>query len=176
VSVDVKHFNVALPNRFAAKHFLHWHGFTMNRSALVQLLKLIPTFIVGKRDAYHAKAFMGDLAKRLAKRIQISTDALKAYPSAIESAFGCEIDAGVIVKTYSVVITVASGGIGMVALCANKTPNFIALNMRAFQTNHFLVEDFRATRADANTKPHDGITMHAGHALNAANGIAFGQH
>lgn len=65
--------------------------------------KLIPSFIIGKRDAYHAKAFMSDLAERMAKRIQISTDALKAYPDAIESAFGCEIDAGVIVKTYSVV-------------------------------------------------------------------------
>ncbi len=29
--------------------------------------KLIPTFIVGKRDAYHAKAFMSDLAGRMAK-------------------------------------------------------------------------------------------------------------
>jgi IS1 family transposase len=65
--------------------------------------KLIPTFLVGKRDAYHANAFMSDLAKRMAKRIQVSTDALKAYPGAIESAFGCEVDAGVIVKTYSVV-------------------------------------------------------------------------
>jgi IS1 family transposase len=65
--------------------------------------KLIPSFVVGKRDAYHAKAFMGDLAMRMAKRIQLSTDALKVYPDAIESAFGCEIDAGVIVKTYSVV-------------------------------------------------------------------------
>ena len=27
--------------------------------------KLIPSFIVGKRDAYHAKAFMADLAGRL---------------------------------------------------------------------------------------------------------------
>jgi transposase-like protein len=29
--------------------------------------KLIPSFIVGKRDAYHAKAFMDDLASRMAK-------------------------------------------------------------------------------------------------------------
>jgi len=65
--------------------------------------KLIPSFVVGKRDAYHANAFMADLAKRMAKRIQVSTDALKAYPGAIEGAFGCEVDAGVIVKTYSVV-------------------------------------------------------------------------
>src|ERR1051325_2924881 len=36
--------------------------------------KLIPTFIVGKRDTYHARAFMDDLAGRMANRIQVSTD------------------------------------------------------------------------------------------------------
>jgi hypothetical protein len=33
--------------------------------------KLIPSFIVGKRDAYHAKAFISDLAGRLKKRVQV---------------------------------------------------------------------------------------------------------
>jgi IS1 family transposase len=64
--------------------------------------KLIPSFIVGKRDAYHAKAFMDDLASRVANRMQISSDALAAYPDAIERGFGSEIDYGQIVKTYSV--------------------------------------------------------------------------
>ena len=63
--------------------------------------KLIPSFIVGKRDMYHARAFMEDLAGRLANRIQISTDALAAYPDAIEGAFGSEIEYGQIVKSYS---------------------------------------------------------------------------
>ncbi|MBI3876602.1 MAG: IS1 family transposase [Verrucomicrobia bacterium] len=63
--------------------------------------KLIPAFIVGKRDAYHAKTFMDDLAGRMANRIQISTDALAAYPDAIERGFGSEVDYGQIVKTYS---------------------------------------------------------------------------
>ncbi len=30
--------------------------------------KLIPSFVVGKRDAYHARAFMEDLAGRLSRR------------------------------------------------------------------------------------------------------------
>ncbi len=64
--------------------------------------KLIPSFIVGKRDAYHAKAFMDDLAARMAMRVQISTDALTAYPDAFERSFGTEADYGQIVKTYSV--------------------------------------------------------------------------
>jgi len=64
--------------------------------------KLIPSFIVGKRDAYHAKAFMADLSSRMSKRIQISTDALPAYPDAIERAFGAEVEYGQVIKTYSV--------------------------------------------------------------------------
>jgi IS1 family transposase len=63
--------------------------------------KLIPSFIVGKRDTYHARAFMEDLAGRMANRIQVSTDSLKAYPDAIERGFGTEVDHGQIVKTYS---------------------------------------------------------------------------
>jgi IS1 family transposase len=64
--------------------------------------KLIPSFVVGKRDAYHAKMFMDDLAARLAMRPQISSDALAAYPDAFERSFGTEADYGQIVKTYSV--------------------------------------------------------------------------
>lgn len=64
--------------------------------------KLIPCFIVGKRDSYHARAFMDDLASRMANRIQVSTDALSAYPDAIERGFGSEVDYGQIVKTFAV--------------------------------------------------------------------------
>jgi IS1 family transposase len=64
--------------------------------------KLIPSFIVGKRDAYNAKAFMDDLASRMALRVQISSDALAAYPDAFDRSFGADADYGQIVKTYSV--------------------------------------------------------------------------
>jgi IS1 family transposase len=64
--------------------------------------KLIPNFVVGKRDAYHAKIFMGDLAGRLANRVQLSSDALTAYRDATERAFGSEVDYGLVVKTYAV--------------------------------------------------------------------------
>lgn len=63
--------------------------------------KLIPSFVVGKRDSYHAKAFMSDLAARVKNRVQISSDSLKAYEDAIERGFGSEVDYGQIVKTYS---------------------------------------------------------------------------
>ena len=64
--------------------------------------KLIPSFIVGKRDIYHARAFMEDLAGRLSRRVQLTTDALNAYPEAVESGFGSEVDYAQLVKTYSV--------------------------------------------------------------------------
>jgi IS1 family transposase len=64
--------------------------------------KVIPSFIVGKRDLYHARAFMEDLAGRLSRRIQLSSDALAAYPEAVESGFGSEVDYAQLVKTYAV--------------------------------------------------------------------------
>jgi IS1 family transposase len=65
--------------------------------------KLIPSFIVGKRDAYHAKAFIDDLASRMTMRVQISSDALTAYRDAVERGFGANVDYGQIVKTYGLV-------------------------------------------------------------------------
>jgi IS1 family transposase len=63
--------------------------------------KLMPSFLVGKRDHYHATVFMEDLASRLNNRIQLSTDALAAYRDAVERAFGADIDYAQIVKEYA---------------------------------------------------------------------------
>lgn len=63
--------------------------------------KVMPCFLVGKRDSYHATAFMEDLASRMKNRIQLSSDAMKAYPDAVERAFGADVDYGQIVKEYS---------------------------------------------------------------------------
>ncbi|MBI5395933.1 MAG: hypothetical protein HZA91_11605 [Verrucomicrobia bacterium] len=65
--------------------------------------KLIPSFLVGQRDAYHAKVFVEDLAGRLDNRVQLSSDGLSAYVDAVERGFGAEVDYGQIVKTFSVV-------------------------------------------------------------------------
>jgi len=69
--------------------------------ALDSETKLVPTFAVGDRSQYMANCFMEDLAARLSHRVQISSDALKAYGSAVERAFGAEVDYGSIFKTFS---------------------------------------------------------------------------
>jgi IS1 family transposase len=62
--------------------------------------KLVPCWNVGRRDAVSGEAFIKDLASRLANRVQLSTDGLKVYLTAVEEAFGSEIDYGMIVKIY----------------------------------------------------------------------------
>lgn len=64
--------------------------------------KLVPAFRVGKRDSATANAFVQDVASRMRNRVQISTDALRAYVEAVEKAFGDDVDYGQIVKTYTV--------------------------------------------------------------------------
>jgi IS1 family transposase len=62
--------------------------------------KLIPTWRVGGRDAGVAYDLMSDLARRLAGRVQLTTDGHKSYLSAVEDAFGGAIDYAQLVKLY----------------------------------------------------------------------------
>jgi IS1 family transposase len=62
--------------------------------------KLVPAFMVGYRDPATAQAFVKDVAERMAYRVQISTDGLKAYVGAIDKAFGAEVDYAQIIKIY----------------------------------------------------------------------------
>src|SRR6266446_1689573 len=68
--------------------------------ALDSETKLVPTFAVGDRSGYMADCFIEDLASRLSHRVQISSDALRAYTDDVERAFGAEVDYGSIVKTF----------------------------------------------------------------------------
>lgn len=62
--------------------------------------KLVPSFYLGSRDGECAKAFISDLAGRLANRVQLTSDGLKAYVEAVEEAFGNDIDYAMLVKVY----------------------------------------------------------------------------
>lgn len=44
--------------------------------------------------------FIDDLASRLANRVQITTDGLKSYVDAIDTAFGGEVDYAILIKMY----------------------------------------------------------------------------
>jgi IS1 family transposase len=62
--------------------------------------KLVPCWMTGGRDASAARAFIGDLAGRLATRVQLTADGHKAYLDAADGAFGCDIDYAMLVKLY----------------------------------------------------------------------------
>jgi len=62
--------------------------------------KLIATWVVGSRDAGTAYGFMQDVASRLRYRVQLTTDGHKPYLSAVEDAFGADIDYAVLQKIY----------------------------------------------------------------------------
>jgi len=68
--------------------------------AICDETKLVPSWLVGSSDLEHAKAFVTDLAGRLANRPQITTDGLKAYVEAMEAGFGGEVDYTVLHKVY----------------------------------------------------------------------------
>jgi IS1 family transposase len=63
--------------------------------------KLAVSWLVGPRDPQSTRAFILDLRDRLANRVQLTTDGWKAYPYAIENAFGWNgADYSQLVKTY----------------------------------------------------------------------------
>lgn len=63
--------------------------------------KVVPCWHVGSRDANAAALCMEDLASRIARRVQITTDGHKASLRAIEGAFGWNgVDYAMLVKVY----------------------------------------------------------------------------
>jgi IS1 family transposase len=62
--------------------------------------KVVPSWAVGRRDAFTARAFMLDLASRLAHRGQLTSDGNKVYLEALEGAFAADIDYAMLVKMY----------------------------------------------------------------------------
>jgi IS1 family transposase len=64
--------------------------------------KLVPTWFISTRDAGAAYHFMHDLAGRLANRVQLTTDGHRAYLTAVEDAFGADIDYAMLQKIYGV--------------------------------------------------------------------------
>src|SRR3990172_8641488 len=62
--------------------------------------KLVPVYHVGKRTRDDAARFMREVSWRLANRVQLSTDGLSHYVTAVEASFGGQVDYATIVKSY----------------------------------------------------------------------------
>ena len=62
--------------------------------------KLIPSWIVGARDAVTARMFISDLRHRIYGRFQLTSDGFAAYAAAIERSFEGHIDYAQIVKVF----------------------------------------------------------------------------
>lgn len=62
--------------------------------------KLAVSWLVGPRDATSAMIFMKDVANRIDRRVQITSDGLRAYVDAVDAAFDGFVDYAQLVKMY----------------------------------------------------------------------------
>jgi IS1 family transposase len=62
--------------------------------------KLVPSWRVGDRSGATAIEFVCDLSKRLANRVQITSDGHRAYLEAVEAGFGADVDYAQLIKLY----------------------------------------------------------------------------
>jgi IS1 family transposase len=76
------------------------YGDVWTWTALCADTKLVPSWLVGERTTDDAIVFMRDLESRLAGRVQMTTDGLRAYWTAIGMSFGQEIDYAELQKLY----------------------------------------------------------------------------
>jgi IS1 family transposase len=76
------------------------HGDAWTWTALDADTKLIVGWYVGNRNADSANEFMQDVAKRLERRVQLTTDGLHCYLEAVTEGFGSQIDFAQLVKIY----------------------------------------------------------------------------
>jgi IS1 family transposase len=63
--------------------------------------KLIPSWYVGSRDHIDGRAFIEDLASRLANRVQITSDGHRPYLTAVPETFNGQIDFAMLIKHYA---------------------------------------------------------------------------
>ena len=63
--------------------------------------KIVPCWTLSaERDAVVASQFLYDLRQRLANRVQLTTDGLKAYLEGVDYAFSGDVDYAMLVKIY----------------------------------------------------------------------------
>jgi IS1 family transposase len=68
--------------------------------ALCADTKLVPSWRIGDRSGETATEFVCDLSKRLANRVQITSDGHRAYLEAVEAGFGADVDYAQLIKLF----------------------------------------------------------------------------
>ena len=102
--------------------------------------KIVPCYLVGRRDAEHANQFMDDLAWRLSNRVQLTSDGHNPYLEAVEKAFGGGVDYARLVKHYGGYRMLRDGtkkkcrrsecsGITTEVVCGNPDPAHISTSL-----------------------------------------------
>jgi IS1 family transposase len=76
------------------------YGDVWTWTAICAETKLVPSWLIGERTVTDAVVFIDDLKSRLRNRVQLSTDGHKPYLTAVENAFGADVDYAMIIKTY----------------------------------------------------------------------------
>lgn len=84
----------------ASKRGVFGYGDVWTFTAIDAATKLIPSYMVGLRDLGTATEFCQDLASRLAGRVQITSDGLNVYVTAILDAFQGDVDYAILQKIY----------------------------------------------------------------------------
>jgi IS1 family transposase len=62
--------------------------------------KLVISWMLGGRGAGYARRFLEDVAKRLANRVQLTSDGHRAYLDTVPEAFAYDVDWAMLIKIY----------------------------------------------------------------------------
>ena len=76
------------------------HGDAYTFVAMDTHSKLVVSYLTGKRDEAHTRAFIDDLSQRLSGRTQLSTDGYRPYETIVRSVFNGRVDYAMVVKSY----------------------------------------------------------------------------
>lgn len=69
-------------------------------TALCADTKVVPSWLIGRRDLPTATIFMRDLASRMKYKVQLTTDGHRMYIDAVEQTFGVDVDYSQLIKLY----------------------------------------------------------------------------
>jgi IS1 family transposase len=116
-----------------------WVGDCYTFTAIDPVTKLMPCWLVGHRTNECTNIFIADLSKRLAGRVQLTSDGMQGYPAAVARYFGADVDYAILNKTYE-------GGLPAVeakrryspAVCTGATKQVVcgAPDMDKISTSH----------------------------------------